>query len=195
MQWHHAIGLAWILVAPLGCAASAPSRDVAEPRSAKAARRLHGGRSHTSSRCCPSSSHNKHAKADAGAGTELTDERADCDELEELERRFAGAKPIRVFAGKATYYSDSLAGHAMASGELYQPDCAQAAHRTLPFGTIARVRMVKTGATVVVRIADRGPFAGKNRIIDLSYGAARTIGLLRLGVAEVHVEVLQVPKN
>ncbi len=118
-----------------------------------------------------------------------------CDEIEQLGEQFSRAKPIRVLAGKATYYSDSLAGHAMASGEIYQPDCAQAAHRTLPFGTVVRVRSVKSGATVVVRIADRGPFAGKSRIIDLSYGAARKIDLLRAGVADVRVEVLQLPNG
>jgi len=100
-----------------------------------------------------------------------------------------------VFSGKATYYSNSLAGHPMASGEIYQPDCAQAAHRTLPFGSIVRVRVVKSGASVVVRIADRGPYAGNGRIIDLSYAAARTIGLVRAGVADVRVEVLRVPEK
>jgi rare lipoprotein A len=103
------------------------------------------------------------------------------------------AKPIRVFTGKATYYSQSLAGHPMASGELYQPACAQAAHRTLPFGSIARVRAVESGASVVVRIADRGPYAGNGRIIDLSYAAARAIGLIRAGVVDVRVEVLRLP--
>jgi len=83
----------------------------------------------------------------------------------------------------------------MASGEVYQPDCAQAAHRTLPFGSIVRVRVVKSGASVVVRIADRGPYAGNGRIIDLSYRAALTIGLVRAGVADVHVEVLRVPEK
>jgi rare lipoprotein A len=111
-----------------------------------------------------------------------------------LQREFADAKPIRVLSGKATYYSDSLAGRAMASGEIYQPDCAQAAHRTLPFGSVARVRMVKSGEWVIVRITDRGPYAGKDRIIDLSYSAARQIGLLRQGVADVRVEVLHVAK-
>jgi rare lipoprotein A len=116
-----------------------------------------------------------------------------CDEIEQLQQQFFDAKPIRVFSGKATYYSNSLAGHPMASGEVYQPDCAQAAHRTLPFGSIVRVRVVKSGASVVVRIADRGPYAGNGRIIDLSYRAARTIGLVRAGVADVRVELLRLP--
>lgn len=115
--------------------------------------------------------------------------------MHQLQQQYADAKPLRVFAGKATYYSDSLAGHRMASGEVYQPACAQAAHRTLPFGSIVRVRVVKSGASVVVRIADRGPYAGKDRIIDLSYSAARSIDLLRAGVADVRVEVLRLPEK
>lgn len=83
----------------------------------------------------------------------------------------------------------------MASGEIYQPACAQAAHRTLPFGSIARVRVVQSGASVVVRIADRGPYAGNSRVIDLSYAAARAIGLVRAGVADVRVEVLRIPEK
>ena len=80
----------------------------------------------------------------------------------------------------------------MASGELYQPTRAQAAHRTLPFGTTVRVTNIKSNESVVVKIADRGPY-GKGRIIDLSYSAAERIGLIRPGVAEVRVDVLEMP--
>ena len=81
----------------------------------------------------------------------------------------------------------------MASGERYDPNRAQAAHRTLPFGTIVRVTNVHSNESVVVRIVDRGPFGGKGRIIDLSYGAAKRIGLVRAGVADVRVDILQLP--
>jgi rare lipoprotein A len=67
-----------------------------------------------------------------------------------------------------------------------------AAHRRLPFGTLVRVRVLKTGATVKVRINDRGPFV-KGRIIDLSWVAAKKLGILRAGVAKVAVEVLKTP--
>ena len=117
------------------------------------------------------------------------------EQFEQLQRQFADAKPIRTMAGKATYYSRALAGHAMASGETYDPEGAQAAHRTLPFGSVVRVTSRSSGESVVVRIADRGPFAGKGRIIDLSYAAARRIGLLRAGVADVRVEVLRVSER
>jgi rare lipoprotein A len=81
----------------------------------------------------------------------------------------------------------------MASGEHYDPNRAQAAHRTLPFGTIVRVTNVSSNDSVVVRIVDRGPFGGKGRIIDLSYAAARKIGIVRAGVADVRVDILQLP--
>ena len=114
------------------------------------------------------------------------------DECSQLERRYATAKPLRTLTGKATYYSNSLEGHKMASGEVYQPDGAQAAHRTLPFGTLVRVTMVDSKRSVIVRIADRGPY-GKGRIIDVSYAAAERLGLIRAGVAMVRIDVLQMP--
>jgi rare lipoprotein A len=80
----------------------------------------------------------------------------------------------------------------MASGETYDPKRAQAAHRTLPFGTVVRVTDLKSGKAVVVRITDRGPY-GKGRIVDLSHAAAERIGLLRIGVTEVRLDVLELP--
>ena len=114
-------------------------------------------------------------------------------EIQELEHRFASAKVIRTYSGKATYYSRSLEGHKMASGERYDPNRAQAAHRTLPFGTIVRVTNRKSDASVVVRITDRGPYV-KGRIIDLSYAAAARIGLIQAGVADIRLEVLETPQ-
>jgi len=114
-------------------------------------------------------------------------------EIQELEHRFATAKVLRTYSGKATYYSRSLEGHKMASGERYDPNRAQAAHRTLPFGTIVRVTNLKSDASVVVRITDRGPYV-KGRIIDLSHSAAARIGLIQVGVADVRLEVLETPQ-
>jgi rare lipoprotein A len=67
-----------------------------------------------------------------------------------------------------------------------------AAHRTLPFGTRVRVTNLENGRHVVVRINDRGPFR-KGRVIDVSYAAARKLGLVHSGVAKVRVEVLGEP--
>jgi rare lipoprotein A len=115
------------------------------------------------------------------------------NELDQLAERYAAARATRIMRGKATYYADSLAGHRTASGEPYDPNRAQAAHRTLPFGTIVRVTSLNSNRSIVVRIVDRGPFGGKGRIIDLSYAAAERLGIIRAGVAEVRIEVLEVP--
>ncbi len=86
--------------------------------------------------------------------------------------------------GLASYYAS---GKVTANGERFRPLALTAAHRNLPFGTLVRVTLLKTGKSVVVRINDRGPFIRK-RIIDLSLGAAREIGLTASGVARVRVE-------
>ena len=94
--------------------------------------------------------------------------------------------------GHASYYSDALAGHRTASGEPYSPAAFTAAHRSLPFGTWLRVhRLDGNNETVCVRVNDRGPFAGKSRIIDLSRAAAEALHMMRVGVAAVEVAVLK----
>lgn len=93
--------------------------------------------------------------------------------------------------GRASYYSDRLAGRATAAGERYDPRAYTAAHRSLPFGSIVDVAR-PDGRHVRVRINDRGPFA-RGRIIDLSRRAAADLGLVREGVADVVLRVLWVP--
>jgi rare lipoprotein A (peptidoglycan hydrolase) len=108
--------------------------------------------------------------------------------------RFAGASPVVVLAGKATYYSDSLAGNHTANGDVYDPERLTAASRDLPFGSIVRVIRRDTGAHVIVRINDRGPFGNRRRILDLSRAAARELGMLGRGVVDVRAEVLELGK-
>ena len=91
--------------------------------------------------------------------------------------------------GFASYYAQAHDGRITASGEVFDMQAMTAAHRTLPFGTRVRVVNLQNGREVVVRINDRGPFR-KGRIIDLSYAAARVIGLTGRGVARVRVDVL-----
>ncbi len=92
--------------------------------------------------------------------------------------------------GYASFYSDALAGNTTANGETYDPATLSAAHRTLPFGTRVRVDRSDRRASVVVRINDRGPFAGRQRIIDLSRAAAEALSMVRAGVVPVSIEVL-----
>jgi rare lipoprotein A len=96
--------------------------------------------------------------------------------------------------GRASYYADSLAGNATASGERYEPMGLTAAHRELPFGTVVDVRRRDTGAMVRVRINDRGPFAGNGRIIDLSRRAAEALDMLRAGVIDVDIHIVEKPR-
>jgi rare lipoprotein A len=77
---------------------------------------------------------------------------------------------------RATWYGPELAGHRTASGERFNPNGLTAAHRSLPFGTCLRVSNPGTGRSVVVRVNDRGPYAN-GASLDLSYGAARAIGM------------------
>jgi peptidoglycan lytic transglycosylase len=88
--------------------------------------------------------------------------------------------------GIASYYWQ---GQKTASGARFNPNAMTAAHRTLPFGTRVRVTHLSTGRSVIVRINDRGPFI-KGRIIDLSRGAARVLGITGAGLAKVSVSVL-----
>ena len=101
--------------------------------------------------------------------------------------------PGTTQVGTASYYSDSLSGETTANGESYDPGALTAAHRTLPFGTRVTVRRLDNDRTVVVRINDRGPYAG-GRIIDLSRAAASALQMLRAGVTRVELEVLSVPQ-
>ncbi len=85
-------------------------------------------------------------------------------------------------SGQASWYAS---GHRTASGERFNPDGLTAAHRSLPFGSRVRVTNTANGRSIVVRINDRGPFSG-GRIIDLSRGSARAIGMG--GVTRVALE-------
>jgi rare lipoprotein A len=92
--------------------------------------------------------------------------------------------------GEASYYGAELAGNRTASGERFNPAALTAAHRSLPLGTKLRVTNMANGMSVIVRVNDRGPFVG-SRIIDVSLGAARQIGMVRTGKARVRLEILR----
>lgn len=91
--------------------------------------------------------------------------------------------------GIASWYGREFHGRRTASGELFNMYEYTAAHRTLPFGTHVRVTNRQTGHSTTVRINDRGPFV-RGREIDLSYVAAREIGILEKGLEVVRLEVL-----
>src|SRR6185295_3214405 len=108
--------------------------------------------------------------------------------------RPANPAPIGPFEtrGIASWYGNEFNGRRTANGERYDQNGLTAAHRTLPFGSRVAVTNLENGETVVVKINDRGPFA-KDRILDLSYGAAREIGVVGPGTARVQLDLLDGP--
>ena len=89
--------------------------------------------------------------------------------------------------GLASWYGKKFHGQKTASGEVYDMFALTAAHKTLPIPSYVRVTNVTNGKSVVVRINDRGPFH-PGRVIDLSYAAARRLGIVEVGSALVEVE-------
>ena len=109
--------------------------------------------------------------------------------LETVEAPQPEPEARHLATGEASYYGPGFAGRPTANGERFNPSEMTAAHRTLPFGTRLRVTNERNGKSVVVRVNDRGPYAG-NRILDLSEGAASKIGMLSSGTARVRIDVL-----
>lgn len=96
----------------------------------------------------------------------------------------------KVQRGIASWYGTDFHGKLTSNQEIYNMHAMTAAHKTLPFGTHVRVTNLNNGKSTVVRINDRGPFV-KGRIIDLSYAAAKKLGMAQTGVAPVKIVVLK----
>ncbi|MDO5685805.1 MAG: septal ring lytic transglycosylase RlpA family protein [Neisseria sp.] len=110
--------------------------------------------------------------------------------------RYYPVREIRAFTqeGKASWYGKAFHGRLTTSGERYDMYEMTAAHPTLPIPSYVRVTNLANDKTVIVRINDRGPFHGK-RIIDLSYAAAKKLGYVKSGVANVRVEQIVPQQN
>lgn len=89
----------------------------------------------------------------------------------------------------STYYAKKFEGRKTSSGERYRSAKFTAAHRTLPFGTIVKVKNIRTGKIIEVRINDRGPFS-KKFSLDISQAAAKALGIYKLGYAKVEIAYL-----
>lgn len=98
----------------------------------------------------------------------------------------SSCSPKIVQYGKASYYSNYYKGRRTASGRKFRQGKLTAAHLTIPLGTKVKVVNLDNGKKVKVRINDRGPYV-KGRIIDLSRKAARKLGMLKAGVANVRI--------
>jgi rare lipoprotein A len=103
--------------------------------------------------------------------------------------RHVAPTPGEHFTAVASWYGEPFHGRLTASGERYNMHGFTAAHRSLPFGTRLRVMNPQTGKSSLVTVTDRGPFV-RGRHLDLSYGAAKEIGLVGDGVGRVKVQVL-----
>ena len=95
--------------------------------------------------------------------------------------------------GRASWYGAELAGRKTSSGETFNPGAITAAHRTLPMSSFVEVTNLDTGRTILVRINDRGPFNAE-RIIDISEGAARQLGIIGQGHFPVRVRRVNPPE-
>ena len=95
----------------------------------------------------------------------------------------------KIQFGVASWYADKFQGRETSSGEKYDKDAFTAAHRILPFGTIVKVTNIKNGRNAFVRINDRGPQKA-SRKLDLSYAAAKKIGMINDGIARVRLEIV-----
>jgi rare lipoprotein A len=96
--------------------------------------------------------------------------------------------------GYASWYGAELAGQNTANGEVFMPAAISGAHKTLPMPSYVEVTSLDTGRTILVRVNDRGPFAN-DRLIDLSEGAAKQLGITAQGVAGVRVRKVNPPQQ
>lgn len=99
------------------------------------------------------------------------------------------ADPAYDRLGYASWYGPE-SGSQTANGERFRPDGISAAHTTLPLPSYVEVTALETGRVIVVRVNDRGPFTRNGRLIDLSRGAARLLGVHQTGVAPVRIRVV-----
>ncbi len=100
--------------------------------------------------------------------------------------------PNTSMIGTASWYGHGFHNRKTASGKRFDQDAMMAAHRTLPFGTLLKVTNMANNKSCILEVTDRGPYA-KNRIIDVSRGAARELGFANAGTARVTLQIISPP--
>lgn len=126
----------------------------------------------------------RQAKKQAGAYSDETDSAA------AVSDDSAGSEEKYYQTGMASWYGREFQGKKTASGERFDMNDYTCAHRKLPFGTVLLVKNLDNGRTVKVRVNDRGPFKG-DRILDLSYNAAKKVGMVAEGEAMIGITILK----
>ncbi|MGR8979252.1 MAG: septal ring lytic transglycosylase RlpA family protein [Gammaproteobacteria bacterium] len=109
------------------------------------------------------------------------------------KQEFKGNIPVYLEFGEASWYGPGFQGRETASGDIFDTHKMTAAHPTLPLGTKVEVINPQKGKKVEVKITDRGPYA-KGRAIDLSKAAAKKLGIVKKGTADVKI-VIKAPKE
>lgn len=105
-------------------------------------------------------------------------------------KNYTNIKALETQVGVASYYADDFNGKITYSGEVYNMFGLSAAHPFYPMGTIVKVTNLSNNKSVIISINDRMPFR-PDRIIDLSFGCAIELDMLKVGITEVKVEVLE----
>ena len=122
---------------------------------------------------------------------EIKPQEVKADETKSPERENKSIVSLTsLTAGYASFYAAKFNGRRTANGERFSSKLLTAAHLTLPFGTMLKVLNPTNNQSVIVRINDRGPYF-RGRLLDLSRAAADRLGITRLGVARVEIEVLR----
>jgi rare lipoprotein A len=124
----------------------------------------------------------------------FSSEESKIDTLRNLSTLERTSNSLETVTGLASFYADDFDGKQTANGETYNMYELTAAHRTYPFNTMIRVVNLANNKSVIVRINDRGPVP-ENRIIDLSLGAAKQLGMENSGVQEVRLEIIEIGIN
>lgn len=131
----------------------------------------------------------RNAKSRKALAAKRTTSKTLAEKSSEREIWLRRAKSSEVLTGQASWYGKDFHNKATASGLAYDMHTFTAAHRTLPMGTVVKVTDQNNGKSVMVCVTDRGPYV-RGRIIDLSYAAAKQLGLNKKGVGKVELEVI-----
>ncbi|MFB2538148.1 MULTISPECIES: septal ring lytic transglycosylase RlpA family protein [unclassified Acinetobacter] len=123
-----------------------------------------------------------------------TTKKDDASLLDRLNNVASSTMKKFIQNGIASWYGRGLHGRPTASGERFDMNALTAAHRSLPLNCYIRVTNKSNGKSVIVKVNDRGPFHG-NRVLDLSYGAAKAIGLVDMGSGNVTIERVDGPNS
>jgi rare lipoprotein A len=107
-----------------------------------------------------------------------------------LNEKYKDADVLETTTGVASFYADKFHGKVTYNGEVYDMNGISAAHQTYPMGTVLRITNISNDKSTTLLINDRMPFR-EDRIIDLSLGAAKKLGIIQAGLMEVKVEVLE----